>query len=94
VVKIFLGWDHSVWEGMIDAQTGKVIGKGETISEDQLDQKDRSDLAGLHDWYASLAEAVVAAEIYCDRKSHQREFQRKEWTGFLRSDGGQKCVSD
>jgi hypothetical protein len=79
---------------MIDAQTGKVIGKGETISEDQLDQKDRSDLAGLHDWYASLAEAVVAAEIYCDRKSHQREFQRKEWTGFLRSDGGQKCVSD
>jgi hypothetical protein len=40
VVKIFLGWDHSVWEGMIDAQTGKVIGKGETISEDQLDQKD------------------------------------------------------
>jgi hypothetical protein len=37
MVKIFLGWDHSVWEGLIDAQTGKVIGKCETISEDQLD---------------------------------------------------------
>jgi uncharacterized membrane protein YkoI len=62
VVKTFLGWDHSVWDGMIDAQTGKVIGKGQAIPEDQLDQKDRSDLAGLHEWYASLAEAVVAAE--------------------------------
>ena len=62
VVKISLGWDHSVWQGMIDAQTGKVIGKGKTIPEDQLDQKDRSDLAGLHEWYASLAEAVVTAE--------------------------------
>jgi uncharacterized membrane protein YkoI len=61
-VKSYLPWDKSVWEGAIDAGTGRVIGKGKTIREDQLDQKDQSDLAGLHQWDVSLAEAVVAAK--------------------------------
>ena len=94
VVKISLGWDHSVWQGMIDAQTGKVIGKGKTIPEDQLDQKDRSDLAGLHEWYAKSRGSRCYSRIFWGRKTHQREFKRKEWTNYLRSDGRQKCVSD
>src|SRR5438270_1979362 len=63
-MKTFFGWDESapeqsVWQGVIDAHTGKVIGKGRTIALSKLDRGDRSALARLQPWYASLGEAVV-----------------------------------
>jgi uncharacterized membrane protein YkoI len=54
--------NNSVWEGMVDAQTGNMIGTGKTTPENQLDQEDKAELAGLSQAYTSLAEAVVMAE--------------------------------
>jgi uncharacterized membrane protein YkoI len=62
IVKTSLAWDKSVCEGTVDARTGNLIAKGKAISDARLDQKSRSVLAGLHEWYASLGEAVVAAQ--------------------------------
>jgi uncharacterized membrane protein YkoI len=62
IVKTSLAWDKSVCEGTVDAQTGNLIAKGKPIPDARLDQKSRSVLAGLHEWYASLGEAVVAAQ--------------------------------
>jgi uncharacterized membrane protein YkoI len=38
-------YNNTVWEGLVDANTGKVIGQGTTIPEAQLDQEDKAELA-------------------------------------------------
>jgi uncharacterized membrane protein YkoI len=62
VVKTSVAWDKSVCEETVDAQTGSVIAKGRTIPEARLNQRARLMLAGLHEWDASLGEAVAAAK--------------------------------
>ena len=62
VVKTSRAWDKSVCEETIDARTGNVITKGKAVPEARLDQRARLMLASLHDWLASLGEAVVAAK--------------------------------
>jgi uncharacterized membrane protein YkoI len=62
VVKTSVAWDKSVCEEAIDAQTGSVIAKGRTIPEARLNQRARLMLPGLHEWDASLGEAVAAAK--------------------------------
>jgi uncharacterized membrane protein YkoI len=54
--------NNSVWQGMVDAQTGNMIGMGKTTPENQLDQKKRGELTELGQAYTSLGEAVVMAE--------------------------------
>ena len=68
-IKAFVGWDNaasdqSVWEGMVDAQMGKVVGTSQRIALGHLDPQDRKGLAGLHAWDVSLGEAATAAEDY------------------------------
>jgi uncharacterized membrane protein YkoI len=62
VVKTSVAWDKSVCEETIDPQTGNVIARGRETPESRLDQRARLMLAGLHEWDASLGEAVVAAK--------------------------------
>jgi uncharacterized membrane protein YkoI len=74
VVKAFLHWDkpaadRSMCEETIDAQEGSVIAKGKAIPQGMLDQENQSKLSGLHPWYASLGEAVTAAEDYSHGKA-------------------------
>jgi uncharacterized membrane protein YkoI len=54
--------NNTVWEGLVDANTGKVIGQGTTTPEAQLDQEDKAELAALTDAKTTLADAVKAAE--------------------------------
>jgi uncharacterized membrane protein YkoI len=62
VVKTSRAWDKSVCEETVDARTGNVITKDKAVPEARLDQRARLMLASLHDWFASLGEAVVAAK--------------------------------
>ena len=53
--------DNSIWEGIVDAQTGNLMGRGKTTQKSQLDL-DKEIVAGLSRAYTSLAEGVVMAE--------------------------------
>jgi uncharacterized membrane protein YkoI len=59
-VKVY--YNNLVWEGLVDANTGKLIGRATTTPENRLDQEDRAELAALHQAKTTLAEAVKAAE--------------------------------
>ena len=61
-VRTLQSWNHAVWDGMIDARTGKLAGKGRTTPVAQLDAQTQSMLARLDDSYLTLAEVVVTAE--------------------------------
>jgi uncharacterized membrane protein YkoI len=52
----------SVWEGVVDARSGQVIGVGKTTQESLLDQEDKAELAGLQQAAVTLAQAVDTAE--------------------------------
>jgi uncharacterized membrane protein YkoI len=62
VVRTSVAWDKSVCQETIDARTARVIAEGRTIPDNRLDQRARVMLAGLHEWDASLGEAVAAAK--------------------------------
>ena len=64
VYKVKTYQNNAVWEGMIDAQSGKVVGAGTTTPEDKLDQEDKAELAGLQKATMTLAQAIEAAEKY------------------------------
>ena len=54
--------NNAVWEGVVDAQTGAVIGNGTTTPESQLDAEDQAEIAGLKRAATSLPQAVAIAE--------------------------------
>ena len=54
--------DRAVWEGLVDARTGQVIGQGKTTPESELDADDRGPLGMLDGLKTSLPDAIRAAE--------------------------------
>ena len=54
--------NNAVWEGIVDARSGQVIGAGQTTPESALDSEDTAELAGLRRAAVSLADAVKIAE--------------------------------
>ena len=54
--------NNSLWEGLFDADTGKSTGKTNTISENDLEDQEKKDLAGVAGAKTSLLDAVKAAE--------------------------------
>ena len=54
--------NSSVWEGIVDAASGQVTGVGKTTPENELDQEDKAELAGLKQATTTLAQAVDIAE--------------------------------
>lgn len=52
----------TVWEGMVDATSGQVVGQGKTIEESKLDREDKAEIDGLKGAKTSLADAVKTAE--------------------------------
>lgn len=62
VYKVKTYQDTSTWEGLVDAQTGQVIGAGRTRQESQLDAEDKAELEGLRRATITLTQAVTAAE--------------------------------
>jgi uncharacterized membrane protein YkoI len=83
IVETSLAWDKSVCEGTVDAQTGDLIAKGKAIPDARLDQKSRSVLTGLHEWYASLGEAVVAAQDASGGKPISARLTEREGRAFF-----------
>jgi uncharacterized membrane protein YkoI len=83
IVTTSLAWDKSVCEGTVDAQTGDLIAKGKVIPDARLDQKSRSVLAGLHEWYASLGEAIVAAQDSSGGKPISAHLTEREGRAFF-----------
>jgi uncharacterized membrane protein YkoI len=51
-----------VWDGLINATTGEVVGRGTTTVESALDDEDKAELNGLKSAKTSLREATVTAE--------------------------------
>jgi uncharacterized membrane protein YkoI len=62
VYKVKTYRDNLVWEGIVDAQSGKVIGAGKTTQESLLDEEDKAELVGLNQATTTLAQAVDTAE--------------------------------
>ena len=62
VYKVKTYQSNSVWEGIVDAQSGRIVGLGTTTRESQLDQEDKAELTGLQHATTTLAQAVDAAE--------------------------------
>jgi len=62
IYKVKTYQNNSVWEGVVDAQSGQVIGVGKTTQQGLLDQEDKAELAGLQQATATLAQAVDTAE--------------------------------
>ena len=62
VYKVKTYQNSSVWEGIVDAASGQVVGIGKTTKESELDQEDRAELAGLPHATVTLAQAVDIAE--------------------------------
>jgi uncharacterized membrane protein YkoI len=62
VYKVKTYQNSSVWEGLIDAQSGQVIGEGKSTQESQLDEEDKAELAGLQQAATTLEQAVNTAE--------------------------------
>jgi uncharacterized membrane protein YkoI len=52
----------TVWEGTLDASTGKMIGSGTSMAETQLDPEDRAEIAGLKAAKTNLSSAIESAE--------------------------------
>src|SRR5262249_20201000 len=61
VVRAYQDWNHSVWEGAVDAQTGALIGAGKLSPVSQLDPQRQAKLARLSQVHATVPEAVVMA---------------------------------
>jgi uncharacterized membrane protein YkoI len=62
IYKVKTYQSNAVWEGIVDAQSGQIIGVGTITQESQLDQEDKAELAGLQQATTTLAQAVDIAE--------------------------------
>jgi uncharacterized membrane protein YkoI len=62
VFKVKTYTNNSVWEGMVDAQSGQVVGDGKATPESELDREDHAELMGLRQATTTLAQAVDVAE--------------------------------
>ena len=59
----------AVWDGIIDAVSGEVIGEGETTSESDLDREDKAELAAFKTAKQTLLQALKAAEEHAGGKA-------------------------
>ena len=61
-VRTYTPDQKTFWEGMVDANTGKVMGQGTTTPQSQLSQTEKDQLDALKNAKWSLEDAVNAAE--------------------------------
>jgi uncharacterized membrane protein YkoI len=54
--------NNQVWEGLVDANSGQIIGRGKSTHESKLDREDKAELAGLRTAKTTLAQATATAE--------------------------------
>lgn len=59
----------AVWDGIIDATSGEIIGEGETTSESDLDRDDKAELAAFKTAGHTLLQALKAAEEHAGGKA-------------------------
>ena len=59
-VKVFN--NDQMWEGTVDANTGKVVGQAKTTPKSQLDQEDQAEVSALGNAQTTLKDAVMKAE--------------------------------
>ena len=62
VYKVKTYQNNEVWEAALDALSGQFIDQGTITPENQLDEEDKAELAGLQQATVTLAQAVDAAE--------------------------------
>src|SRR3954454_10322113 len=61
--------NSEVWEGAIDANSGAILGPGDTTAERDLDDEDKAELAGVRSATTTLAQAVKTAEEHVKGKA-------------------------
>jgi uncharacterized membrane protein YkoI len=59
----------AVWDGIIDADSGEMIGEGETTAESDLDRDDKAELAAFKTTKQTLLQALKAAEEHAGGKA-------------------------
>jgi uncharacterized membrane protein YkoI len=62
-------WQNEVWEGTVDASTGKIVGEGIVTSFSRLLAIDRIELADFRTAGIDLSDAVSIAEKYGEGKA-------------------------
>lgn len=70
--------NKAVWKGFIDAQSGELIGKGETKPEAELDDEDKAELAALSKVAVTLTQAVEFAEKRHGGKAIKAELEERK----------------
>jgi uncharacterized membrane protein YkoI len=75
VYKVKTYQNNSVWEGLVDAQSGEMIGAGKTVPESELDGEDKAELAGISSVTLTLAQAVATAEKQSGGKAIKAELE-------------------
>src|SRR4051794_14874235 len=61
--------DGEVWEGAIDANSGAILGPGDTTPESDLDDEERAELVDLRAAPTILAEAMKTAEEHVNGRA-------------------------
>jgi uncharacterized membrane protein YkoI len=59
----------AVWDGIIDAMSGEMIGEGETTAESDLDREDKAELAAFKTAKQTLLQALKVAEEHAGGKA-------------------------
>jgi uncharacterized membrane protein YkoI len=62
VYKVKTYQNNEVWEAALDALSGQFVDQGTITPENQLDEEDKAELAGLQQATVTLAQAVDTAE--------------------------------
>ena len=62
-------WQNEVWEGTVDASTGKIVGEGIVTPVSTLDAIDRIELADFRTAGIDLSDVVPIAEKYGEGKA-------------------------
>jgi len=75
VYKVKTYQNNEVWEAALDALSGQFVDQGTITPENQLDEEDKAELAGLQQATVTLAQAVNAAEKSIGAKAMSAELE-------------------
>lgn len=66
-----------IWEGMVDAASGQVIGQGKTAPQDRIDREDQAEISALDGGKTTLTDAVKTAEQKLAGKALDAEIEER-----------------
>jgi uncharacterized membrane protein YkoI len=68
---------NGIWEGMVDAASGQVIGQGKTTPQNKIDREDQAEISAVEGGKTTLAAAVRTAEQKLSGKAMDAEVEER-----------------